>query len=572
MRSGAPDLRPDRSAGIRTEPVRPWPGETPGRRAGVRRRRPASRAGPGDGPRARIPWLGLVAAVYALLQLLVVVPRIGHTLGWDESVYVSQVDPRTPAAFFSAPRSRGISFLVAPVLAATPSVLALRLALTAASAAALYASFRVWRTIVGPGTTALAALLFAGVWTTGISGAQAMPNLWVAFGAVAAVGWFLRFPCVPGPDGGAPGAPRTNRATGVTRPGDSPRDPRAQDSPGGAPAGASPLPPPAGGSARGNRAGWWLAGCLAATALVRTPDAGWLALPLLVCAVLMRSWRRTLPYLLGGLALGAAQWTAEAYVRWGSVPARLHVSSATEGGMGLHLNVGNAWRALNGPQLCRPCTVPLTHPELTLWWLALPVLAATALALSLRDRAPRATVLPVACAASLAVPYLLLLDYAAPRFLLPSYALLALPVAGLATRLVRAAADGRTRRTAVAAVAVLVLAQLASQQVVLDRMARSTAAVNAEYRAAAHGLHALGLRPPCLVTGTHALPVAYAAGCASAQTSGNNRSVTRTELLRLAARRPTAALTGAHAEPPSYARDWTPHPLPGTHWTAWVAH
>ncbi|MFF2844746.1 hypothetical protein ACFVT5_00240 [Streptomyces sp. NPDC058001] len=460
----------------------------------------------------RVPWLGLVACAYALLQLLLVVPRLSGALGWDESVYVSQVDPRNPAAWFSAPRSRGTSFLVAPVIFATPSVLALRIALALGAAAALYGAFRVWRHLVGPAATALGALLFAGLWTTQLYGPQAMPNMGVALASVAAVGWFLRLPGHP-------------------------------------------------------RAGWWLAGSLTVVTLLRIHDAAWLGLPLLLTAAVVRARRRALPYLLGGLAAGAVPWAVEAYARWGSIRERLRVSSATEGGMGLHLNVGNAWRALDGPMLCRPCTgEPYPPVGVSLWWLCLPVLAAVAAALALRDRRQvtggdltraEVTLLPLACAAAMAVPYVLLIGYAAPRFLLPTYALAALPVAALAVRAVH-----RYGRPAAAVVLLLVVAQLASQAAQTDRLTPVTAAVDQRYRAAADGLRALGLSPPCLVTGDRALPVAYDAGCASAQIGGNNTSVTRAELLRMIPRQPTAVLTAGGRRPPSYARDWTPYPLP----------
>ena len=113
--------------------------------------------------RRRAPWLAVVAVGYAVVQLAVVVPHVGHALGWDESVYVSQVDPRGPAAYFSAPRSRGISMLVSPVVAATSSITALRILLTVLSAGALYAAFRVWNRLLPRGPVALAGLLFAGL-------------------------------------------------------------------------------------------------------------------------------------------------------------------------------------------------------------------------------------------------------------------------------------------------------------------------------------------------------------------------------------------------------------------------
>ncbi|RVU16556.1 hypothetical protein EOT10_36315 [Streptomyces antnestii] len=462
------------------------------------------------GQRARgVPWLLVVAVGYALVQLVLVVPPLAHALGWDETVYVSQYDPRVPAAFFSAPRSRGISFLTAPVIAATSSTLALRITLTLLSSAALYAAFRVWRPIVGARTTALAALLFAGLWVTQLYGPQAMPNLWVAFASVGAVGWFLR---------------------AVLR-----REPRA---------------------------GWWLAGCVAAAALFRASDVAWLTLPLFVVA-LFRA-RRTLPYLVGGVAVGLAQWVAEAFIRFGSIQERLHVSSATEGTMRLHPNFGNAWNSLDGPLLCRPCTATLDYPGLGLWWLTLPVLAAAALVFALREHRLPQTALPVACAAALAVPYLLLLDYSAPRFLLPAYALVALPIAGLFTRF--------SARSVLVVVGVVVAAQLVSQVAVLNQVTESTAATNHRYRAAADGLRTLGLRPPCLVSGQRALPIAYDAGCASAEVSGNNASTSVAGLLERAAKVPTALLTEKGQRPPHYARDWTPYPLRGTPgWTAWLA-
>ncbi|MFG2500610.1 hypothetical protein ACGFSB_20640 [Streptomyces sp. NPDC048441] len=466
--------------------------------------------------RRREPWLALVACGYAAVQLVLVVPHTGHALGWDETVYVSQLDPRTPAAYFSSPRSRGISFLAAPVVAATDSVLALRLVLVVLATAALYTAFRTWRPLLGPATTALAALLFAGLWSAQLAGSQAMPNLWVAFGAVAAVGWFLRASSEP-------------------------------------------------------RARWWLAAVLLATTLVRLPDAGWLALPLLITALCFRAHRRAVPFLLGGLVLGAAQWVTEAYLRFGGITDRLRRSSTTEGGTSFHVNTANAWHSLNGPQLCRPCHVPLTHPELTLWWLALPLLAAVALLVAVHDRRTRPlalTTLPLLCAFALCIPYLFLLTYSAPRFLLPAYALLSLPIAALATR--AAVSAGRGAVPVSTAIALAVCLQLAGQAVLLPGISTHVAVVSQRYRAAAHDLHSLGLLPPCLITGPRALPVAYDAGCASAELHGNNRSTTSGALLDRAGREPFAVLVPEGHRRPRYARGWLTHQLPGTHSTAYT--
>lgn len=475
------------------------------------------------GPRRRadVPWLFLVAVAYALAQLLIAVPHLG--LGWDETVYVSQVDPRHPAAFFSAPRSRGISFLVAPVLAFTDSTTALRLTLAVLSAAALYAAYRVWQPLLGPRRTALAALLFAGLWTTVLYGPEVMPNLWVALAAVAAVGWFLR---------AAPTGTPWQRHLGT-------------------------------------------AAALAAATCLRFSDGVWLALPLLAAIAAVPAWRRLPPLLAvaGGLLAGSADWILEAFLRWGSVQARLDASSATEGGMGLHWAVDDAWRSLNGPLLCRPCHMSLSHPLTTLWWPALPLLALAACAAAQRTRHRSPVMLSVACAAGLAVPYLLLIDYSAPRFFLPAYALLTLPVACLAAHTataIRTRATSRVRIAATGALAALLVLHLTAQYGILQRNLTDARAAADRYATAAHALHHLGLTTPCLVTGAHAPPIAYYTGCDSANVGGNNRNTTAHALRHRATTQPTAALAHTHAGPPFYAENWTPHPIPGTGLTAYI--
>ena len=68
------------------------------------------------------PWLAAVAGAFTLAQLVLVRPDLG--LGWDETVYASQVSGHVPAAFFSAPRARGISLLVSPIASWSVAVLA----------------------------------------------------------------------------------------------------------------------------------------------------------------------------------------------------------------------------------------------------------------------------------------------------------------------------------------------------------------------------------------------------------------------------------------------------------------
>ncbi|SCE34424.1 hypothetical protein GA0115252_14255, partial [Streptomyces sp. DfronAA-171] len=168
-------------------------------------------------------------------------------------------------------------------------------------------------------------------------------------------------------------------------------------------------------------------------------------------------------------------------------------------------------------------------------------------------------------ALALSLPYLLTLGYSAPRFFLPAYALLALPLATTALD----AARGR-RPYVVALCAVLALYGV-SQTTGFWRNLMGARHTTHRYETVAAHLHRAGVRPPCLITGAQTPPVSYAAGCASGNVAGNNKNLTHAALRALATRIPVAALTAADAAPPAYARTWHPLPLPGTGLRAWVA-
>ncbi|GAA2935438.1 hypothetical protein GCM10010524_70430 [Streptomyces mexicanus] len=470
--------------------------------AGTRRPGRASGAGQVLRPRGEA-LLVAVAAVFTLAQLLLVRPGMG--LGWDESVYVSQVSSHAPAAYFSAPRARGVSLLVAPVASWSSSTVLLRVYLALLSGLTLYLALRVWRTFFPAHVLALAGALFASLWVTLFYGPQAMPNYWVAIGALICTGCFLRAR-----------ADRHDRA-----------------------------------------ALYGVAGGAAFMAWMRPMDAVWAVLPLLALAVPRRR-HKLLVALLAGLAAGSAEWVIEAYVSYGGLLRRLSDGSAIQGGLGWHVAVLDQLRSLGGRTLCRPCTGPLPSPLVTLWWYVLPLPALLGLALARRARRTLPTALALACAVTAAFPYLFLIGYAAPRFLLPAYALLAIPVADALLHLVRAP-GGRWRPAVLGVVVLAAAVHLAVQYAVLAHTtARTTAARRAWDRTAAE-LHRLGVRPPCLLTGHDALPIAFYAGCGSAATDGPNTNATAADLTQAARRMPAAALTTAHASPPEYARTWPVH-------------
>ncbi|WP_433456193.1 hypothetical protein ACQPXS_42320 [Streptomyces sp. CA-142005] len=474
--------------------------------AGLRRSRSPRTPGGTRPVRITAP-LAAVAVVFALAQLLLVRPGMG--LGWDEAVYVSQVSPQAPAAFFSAPRARGVSLLVAPVASWSTSTALLRIYLAVLSGLALYLALRAWRGLFPVRVLALAGALFASLWVTLFYGPQAMPNYWVAVGALAAVACFLRA--------------------------------RAD---------------------RGDRGALWgLAASAALMALMRPMDAVWVVLPLLALGLARRLWR-ALAALLAGLAAGSAEWVIEAFADYGGLVRRLSEGSEIQGGLGWHLAVVDQLRSLGGRALCRPCTGDVPHPVVTVWWFVLPLLAVLGLVVAVRARRTTATLLPLACAATAAFPYLFMIGYAAPRFLLPAYALLALPVADALMYLLRA--PRRPWRPVVAALLCLGLAaHLAVQLAVLENTVDGATESHGAWSRTATALHRVGVRPPCLLTGDEAIPVAFYTGCSSAATTGHNANSTEEAIIGTARRIPVAVLVPGGSRPPGYARDWPSEPLDG---------
>ncbi|MFQ6142480.1 hypothetical protein ACLMNJ_05295 [Streptomyces seoulensis] len=470
--------------------------------AGTRRPGPAPGAGRAPGPRGALP-LAAVAAAFTLAQLLLVRPGMG--LGWDETVYVSQVSPHAPAAFFSAPRARGVPLLVAPVAAWSSSTALLRGYLALLSGLSLYLALRVWRTLLPAPVLALAGALFASLWVTLFYGPQAMPNYWVAIGALVCAGCFLRA--------------RTGR---------------------------------------GDRAALYgLLGGAALMAWMRPMDAVWAVLPLLALAVLRGHWR-PLAALLAGLVAGSAEWVIEAYAGYGGLLRRLSDASAIQGRLGPHFAVLDQLRSLGGRTLCRPCAGAVPNPLITAWWFVLPALAVLGLVLARRSGAAAPARVAAACAATAAAPYLFLIGYAAPRFLLPAYALLALPAAHALVHLVRPP-GGAWRPPAACLVALGLATHLSVQYAVLSRTVERTTAAHRDWDRTAAALHRLGVRPPCLLTGDNALPIAFYTGCDSAATGGHNANSTRAAIEETARRRPVAALVAPHGAPPGYARTWPVH-------------
>jgi hypothetical protein len=355
-----------------------------------------------------------------------------------------------------------------------------------------------WRRLRPAWVLGLAGVVFGGLWVAQYYGPQAMPDMWSALGGLAAVGCFLRW----------------------VRSGGS----------------------------------WSLGGLgasVAFVALVRPGDAVYLAAPLAVASIVVwRRWR-AVAVIAAGLVAGGAEWVAEAYARFGGIGARLRAAGAEQGGFGLHFALPDELRALNGPTLCRPCTVGVRYPGLDLWWFLLPVLVVLAVLAARHAGGPwlASVILPAACGLCVAAQYLFMIDYAAPRFLLPAYALLAVPAADGLAFLVTGTGP-RLRPAMTAVLAGLLAVQLVAQHLVLDHEVGGTVTFHDDYTRIATALAAHDVRPPCLVQGVQYIPIAFDAGCASAGRAAPGEAV--------------AVLAGPHGRPPSPAGPWRRYRITGT--------
>ncbi|NUS12596.1 MAG: hypothetical protein HOY69_14555, partial [Streptomyces sp.] len=274
------------------------------------------------------------------------------------------------------------------------------------------------------------------------------------------------------------------------------------------------------------------------------------------------AWRRpTLgAALAAGLLAGCAEWVVEAYVSYGGLGERLRLASEIQGGTGPHFAVDDQVRALAGRGLCRPCDIPWQHRDTAVWFFALPPLAALGAVAAARGRHRAAAWLPLPVAALMAVPYLFLIGYAAPRFLLPSYALLAVPVA-FAGRALAVDRGGRWRPLPTALLVVALCAHLFVQFTVTTRVTGSNRTMRHALTTAAERLHAAGVRPPCELSGDSSVVIAFYAGCSSREIGGPDTSTTPAALTAAARRTPTAFLVGPRGRPPAFARTWHPVPL-----------
>jgi hypothetical protein len=317
-------------------------------------------------------WLLLVTICYVFAQ-----PMLFHMhrfLSYDEAVYLSEVYPGVRPTGFSAPRARGLPWLISPVSLFSPPLVIIRCYLLLLLGALLFVAFRAWVPVLRMRAVAAAAL-FATGWLTLFYGTEIFPNLPVALGDIAAAGYLAQHLSRQVDE-------RTKRGALVKA-----------------------------------------AVAVALVAVVRPTEATFLAVGLLAIAVtrnprlLFTRWAA----LIGGLVIGWLPWVIEAYLRYGGFIARLRAASANVGS-GFH--PANVWHQLTLTDGPIAGTTDTTAPLLGyLWWLLLVIGIVFAIGRAVRYGDRTAAVAAFGGLAS-AAQYLLFTVVVEARFLLPAYGLL----------------------------------------------------------------------------------------------------------------------------------------------------
>lgn len=476
---------------------------------------PADADAPPAPSRRNLGLLIAVAVAFGLAQLVVMRPSYG--LGWDEAVYISQLDPDVPDAYWSSVRAWGTPLVAAPLAIFSPSLGLLRLYLMAVSSLGLVLAFKPWLKVRDSVAVPLAALLFASVWVTVVFGPQLLPNLYVALGAVAVAGLFVQ----------------------------------------------------AGERPQSNRVLVWLAVALGAVALLRPSDGLWLAVPLGVAWLLFRRWRRWQVFAAigAGVGFGWAVWLGEAYSRDSTPLQRLRAASraveaaggSADGGGGLDLDVFEVYFRMSNQRITCNCVgdperAGALHAGVFLWYVGLLALVTVALAAGFRARRLAPVLVPLTAAVAVAFQYFFLLNYAFIRFLIPAIALLSIPAADGMVHLAR---NSRVRWPAApAGVALLVLGHLVAQATVVKDVAPVTRRGNRAIVLLAKELERLGLHEPCTIAGHSAPNVAYYLRC-HPMSGASHLHRTKTPLAAaIKAGHTVAAITTKKPPPGSYAHGW----------------
>jgi hypothetical protein len=403
-------------------------------------------------------WLILVAAGFLVTEFSPGLLRM--PLGADEITYIAQTSVHVSQVLLPPVHGRGASLLAAPATLLTSSVLVLRIWLAVLSALGLFLALLAWRGLRPAWMLAVAGIIIGSLAVSQFSAVQTYPDWWQALGALAVAGLFIQAV--------------TGRMRDIV---------------------VLPL----------------LAVVTCFLLMLRFQNAAFVLAPLIAAGVIVPAWRnrRALAAFGAGIAVAAAEWIGESYAWYGGPVGRLHLSAEEPPKFGVYFSLPYQLRVLDGPWYCRPGACHRwNYPWLSLWWLALLGLIILGILVA-RRLALISSLVAVAAALSVLAGYVLFEPFAAPRYLIPVLALLAIP-----------AADGigwlatvpRWRIVAILGVCAFLLTGLVTQHYVRRIQSNAEYALRVGYIRTADGLRELGAHPPCVVWSPS---VAYYLGCSA---------------------------------------------------------
>jgi hypothetical protein len=253
--------------------------------------------------------------------------------------------------------------------------------------------------------------------------------------------------------------------------------------------------------------------------LMRPENVVFLMGPAILACLVVREWRklRVLAAMAVGFALGCVEWIVGAYLWFGGPIQRLKYARQEPPPLHYYFALGTQLRYLNGSWYCGQTSgcVSWAHPLETPWWLAFLAIAILGLWAGWHRSAMKASsVLAGVTALWVFLLYAFFVPFGAPRYLLPTLALMAILVAdGIVWAVTESRQEWRQPATVLACL--FVLGGIVSQRLILQGEAADQTK-GRPYQAQAAELEKLGVHPPCVIDNTSP---AYYIGC-SAQWTG----------------------------------------------------
>jgi hypothetical protein len=419
--------------------------------AGRPARRPLSRDS--------VLWLIVVAVAFLAAELTPALLRM--PLGTDEITYIARTSVRVSGVMLPPVHGQGAGLLAAPVTLVTESLLAIRLWMAVLSAVGLFLAMLCWRGLRPMWVLALAGLILASLAITQDSGVQIYPDWWGALGVLALTGLVLQA---------------------------------------------------VGGTMRGRIVLPVIAVASFVIVVMRPQNLVFIMGPAILAVLVVPRWRqlRILAAMAAGTALGFLEWIIGAYVWYGGLAARLHEAGQEPPAFRLYFSLGTQVKVLSGPWYCVPPTGchGWVMPWESVWWVVFLGVSVLGLAVCWRTAARASAVLAAVTAIWVIALYVFLVPFGAPRYIMPSLALMSVLAADAVAWLLTRA---RWRKAAVAFACVFLISGIISQRFVVQQLAAAEHA-GRPFLAKADRLHDMGVQPPCVVGST---AVAYYLGCSA---------------------------------------------------------